>query len=409
MAEPQVNALTLRYSMAYIIFLSFIILSIAQFSIGLYIPSLPSIAHDLNTTASHAQLCVNLYLLFFGFSQLFYGPLSDRFGRKPILLIGLVIFIIGSLFVVVVPNIHVLLMGCIVQGIGSGCISVLIRAIIRDLYEGKELNRGMSYITMITAISPAIAPIIGGFIGAHAGWIWDFKGLAVYGLIVCAVVYFALPETHQASKIKLNFAKIKNDYRELLNNAHYLAFAAAIIAIYVCQIMYFTVAPFLFQVHLGMSSEAFGFFGLAPAAGYFLGGLIYNRYTARWDNVNFIQYAVFILFAMGALLLFEYEVTGYTSYSIIPPMIVGSIGVGFVLAAGISGALTPFAHIAGVAAAFTGCLQMVGSALVGSVISFFHVTSLQGIALGYIIIAMALMMCVNVLRKPLATVPAVSS
>src|SRR3989338_7703363 len=136
MAQPNVNALTVRYSMAYIIFLAFIILSIAQFSIGLYIPSLPSIARDLNTTASQAQLCVNLYLLFYGFSQLFYGPLSDRFGRKPILLVGLVIFIIGSLFVVVERNIQVLLLGCVVQGLGSGSISVLIRAIIRDLYEG---------------------------------------------------------------------------------------------------------------------------------------------------------------------------------------------------------------------------------------------------------------------------------
>lgn len=403
------NALTLRYSMAYFITMSFIIMTIAQLSIGLYIPSLPSIARDLQTTTGQAQLCVNLYLLFFGFSQLFYGPLSDRFGRKPILMIGLIIFIIGSLFVVVVPNINVLLAGCIVQGIGSGCISVLIRAIIRDLYEGKTLNRGMSYITMMTAVTPAIAPIIGGVIDTHVGWIWDFKGLAIYAVLVAVLVYFALPETHGASEIKLNLDKIKKDYRTLLSNPHYLAFVLAIIVTYVCQIMNFTVAPFLFQVHLGLNPQSFGFFGLAPAAGYFIGGLFYNRFTERWDNHRFIHYTIFILLSMGALLLFQAMVTGYTIWSIIPPIVIASIGVGFVLAAGVSGALAPFAQIAGVAAAFTGCLQMVGSSLIGAVMSAFHVTSLQGIAIGYVLIAMTLMFCVNILRKPLPLPQSVSS
>ena len=254
---------------------------------------------------------------------------------------------------------------------------------------------------MITAVTPAIAPIIGGFIDAQFGWIWDFKGLAIYGCLVWLIVYFALPETHAASQTKLNLTNIKNDYKTLINNNHYLAFVAAIIAIYVCQIMYFTVAPFLFQDQLGMTPQSFGFFGLAPALGYFVGGLIYNRYTERLENTKFLQYTIFILFAMGAVLMFQAQVTGFRAYTIIPAMIIASVGVGFVLSAGISGALTPFAHIAGVAAAFTGCLQMVGSALIGSMMSFFHVTSLQGFAIGYIVIAIALMICVNILKRPL--------
>lgn len=395
------NDITLRYSMAYIITLTFIILTIAQLSIGLYIPSLPTIAVDLHTSVGQTQLCINVYLFFYGFSQLVYGPLSDRYGRKPILLIGLVIFVFGTMGIVMVRNINMLLFTCFVQGIGSGSISVLLRAIIRDIYDGKELNRSLSYVTMITAITPAIAPVIGGFIGSHFGWIWDFKSLTLYGILVILIVIFALPETNFKRHATLNLTQVKQDYFELLQHNHYMAYVAAIIAIYICQIIMFTIAPFFFQLHLGATAQMFGIYAIVSALGYFIGGLIYNRCTERFSNLWFIQAALVILIVMGSLLLLQAWFFGYNVASVLIPILFISIGVGFVLASGISGALEPFPHIAGVAAAFTGCLQMVGSALIGAFISFWHITTLEGMALGYLAVAAALYVCIKILSGPL--------
>jgi len=171
---------------------------IGPFTIDTYLPSFPALGRDLAATPAQLQQTLSVYFLTFAIMTLFHGTLSDSFGRRPVILASLVIYIVASIGCAAASDFGQLLLFRILQGTSAGAGMIVGRAVIRDSFEGHAAQRLMSLVTMIFGLAPAIAPVVGGWLQAWFGWEAVFLFLAGYGLLLLAVCWFKLPETHPA-------------------------------------------------------------------------------------------------------------------------------------------------------------------------------------------------------------------
>ena len=169
--------------------------AVGPFAIDMYLPALPMVAADLGASIAGVQATLSAFFIAFGVSQLVYGPLSDRMGRRPPLLIGLGVFLLGTLGCVLAPDVGWLTAARVVQGIGAAAVMVVPRAVIRDLHSGPAAARMMATVMLVIAVSPMLAPLAGSGVMAVAGWRAIFGVLAVAGAISILLTIFALPET----------------------------------------------------------------------------------------------------------------------------------------------------------------------------------------------------------------------
>ncbi|MBY0544151.1 MAG: MFS transporter, partial [Gammaproteobacteria bacterium] len=200
---------------------------ISQFSSDNFLPSLPYIAIGLHTSNALAKLSIGLYLLGLCVSTLIYGPLSDYYGRRPIVLIGYAIFIVGCVMVATTHSVTQLLIGRVVQACGIGAGTALFRTIMRDVFTGKQLAKAGSYLGMIFAIVPPLAPITGGYIQEYIGWRANFILLLILALIITPIIALMLPETLQAANRRARSIKeVFKAYLELLTHREFLGYTA---------------------------------------------------------------------------------------------------------------------------------------------------------------------------------------
>ena len=173
------------------------LMTIAPLSIDMFLPSLPMMIDEFNVSASTMQLTVTTFLLAFSASQLVFGPLSDRFGRRPIMVWGLILFLLGGFISLFAQSGTMLIIGRIIQGFGGGAAPVIARAIVLDVFEGKRAAKIFAYITIATPLAPAIAPIIGGVLQSLFDWHAVFITLIAIGIILLGLYLLLLPETNK--------------------------------------------------------------------------------------------------------------------------------------------------------------------------------------------------------------------
>lgn len=167
----------------------------APLAIDMYLPALPAMAADLNRPNSHIQQTLTLFMLGYALCQLIYGPLSDRFGRRPVILFGMLLFSAASLACTLAQSLDQLLAARIIQALGGGAASVVVTALVRDLYRGEAAARVMSLVVMSMTLAPLLAPMVGGQILQMFGWRAIFMLLTLLGLLLTLQVWLRLPET----------------------------------------------------------------------------------------------------------------------------------------------------------------------------------------------------------------------
>ncbi|MCC6237210.1 MAG: MFS transporter, partial [Dehalococcoidia bacterium] len=174
--------------------------ALAPLTVDMFLPSLPTMTEEFGAPASTMQLAVLLFILAFASSQLVYGPLSDRAGRRPALLAGLALFVVGGVIALFARTPEVLIAGRVVQGLGGGAGPALAQAMVLDVYGRERAARVLAYMAVALPLAPAIAPIIGGFLHEVAGWQSVFVTLSVLGVVLAVLYLVLLPETNPASR-----------------------------------------------------------------------------------------------------------------------------------------------------------------------------------------------------------------
>jgi len=363
MLQPGTFALTLLLSL---------LTALGPLTMDMYLPSLPAIGQALDASTAAVQLTISSYLLGFAVGQILYGPLSDRVGRRPVILAALVLYVAATVVCAGAQTIGILIAVRFVQALGgAGCI-VLARAAVRDLYSGERAGRELSLMGSITAFAPIVAPAIGGVLQDAFGWRASFYLLVVFALIAGSAAARFLPETlRQRASGPFSFGAMGALYRSVLVHRGFLANLGILVAAFVGLFAWISGAPFVMQGLYAMTPVAFGATYAAGAAGYMVGAYVAARIVMRLGLDRTVGIGAGIM-AAGGLAMAASVALGLSSVAwLVGTMTIYLAGMGLVLPQTQAGALTPFADRAGTASSLLGFAQQSSAAIAAAAIGHF--------------------------------------
>ena len=352
------------------------LVALGQISTSIYIPSLPSLVESLATDAEKVNLTLSMFLFGFAVGQLVYGPLSDRFGRRPVLLVGIALYVAASIACTFATTIEGLIAGRLAQGMAACAGPVIGRAIVRDVYGPTRSAKAMAYIGVALAISPAVAPIIGGYLQVWFGWRAAFVFLCVVGVVILVGVWALLEETNAHTDAgALNLRGLVRAYGVLLSSPAYYGYSLAVAFVFAGLMAFAAGSPFVFIDLLGLGPAQFGMLAILNVAGFLAGSLAAGRLTQRHGIDRMLAAGVSLCLAGGGAMAAIALAGAIGIAQIVVPMMVFTAGMGIVLANGFAGALAPFPRIAGTASAVLGFLQMAVAGTASLVVGAFVPTS----------------------------------
>ncbi|MFI3275490.1 multidrug effflux MFS transporter [Vibrio sp.] len=363
--------------------LAMMIIATGQVGVSIYLPALPLIAADLSVTQVDVQLLVTLFLVGFGLSQLFYGPMSDAVGRRPIFLLGQGVYLIGTVVCFAFSdNMTALEVGRLLQGLGAGSASVLGRSVLRDSYDGPQLTKALSYISLTASIMPIIAPVFGGWISFHLGWQAVFLFVLLYLLAIFTLGYFVLHETLPYGKSRFEVSQVVRNYGRLLTNRQVISSASYNWMSYMASLVSLSLFPFLMQEQLGLTAAEYGSLMIVPSAGLLIGSVVLNILNRRFSTPQLMSLAILIVLASGTWLL-THELSIFNLVWAFTWLAIAQ-GISFPLS--ISMLLEPHKKQAGAVSALSGSIQMCLAGLLGGYLVESWVTTHLQLGVFYLII-----------------------
>jgi len=334
-------------------------------STNILLPSLPVIAESLAVAEAQLTAAVlGLFLAVFALAQLVVGPLSDRIGRRPIVLGGLAVFVAGSAVGALSSTLPLLLAGRVLQAVGVAAASVLARAAARDCFEGPQLAALLGRIMAVTAAAPGFSPLLGGLVQAAGGWRALFVVLVLAGAALAIAYARIVGETLPAERRRHQpAAALARGYVSLLFDARFMRPALATAAILGALFAFFGTAPLVLVRDFGFTALQVGLFFAATVFVVFAAGRMAPRWTARWGAATVLRLGA-VLAVAGGLAMLVNSATGLIGFAAAACIFL--FGMGLVSPTGTALALTPFASQAGQASALLGFLQMAAAALLTS-------------------------------------------
>ena len=335
--------------------------------VGLITPSLLIIKNDFTISAEMVQLVLTYYMFAAGIGQLISGTLSDRFGRRPILLAGGLLFSLSSLLSIFSPSIFPLLFLRVIQGLGAAACMSMARVIVTDSYEKTEAAKKLSLLTAITVIFPLISLILGGFIAETIGWIGTMYIFVLFGFILFISALFKISETKINRLETLDLKAIYNSYLKVLQNSRFLIFTfigAINVGVFFSS---FGFMPYEFA-RLGVSPLEFGFWLSFTGIGYFLGNMLNRQYAAVFgiEKLIIIGTLLSVTCYLSILIIYLSGLSGPLFISI--PLLIFGLGSGFTVANCIIGGVLSTGSHSGTATGIAGAMQLLSGGIIGSVI-----------------------------------------
>jgi DHA1 family bicyclomycin/chloramphenicol resistance-like MFS transporter len=342
----------------------------------IYTPSIPDMAREFGRYVGDVQLTLTFYVIAFGACQLVHGPLSDRYGRRRLLLIGLALFAIGSLLCLLANDVPALFAARFVQAVGACAGVVVTRAAMRDLYGPVDAARALSIIAIAIAISPMIAPTIGGFLHVHFGWRASFELMALIASVLCALVWWRMPETNAALRAEASIWSIMTGgFRLLIKTRRFYAYAATLACAGGGFFGFMTGAPVVMIDLYGLDPDEYGMLTAFPSIGFVCGSVVSNRLTTRL-GVDRLVAAGTMIQLVGGILAAAIALYGWIDImAVFAPMFIYAFGNGLVIPNAMSASMNLHPGIAGAAAALSGFAQMTGASLGSAALSWAPKTS----------------------------------
>lgn len=378
--------------------------TLGQMALNIVLPSLPAIGVELQLLPGSERLVLSVFLIGFASGQLIVGPLSDRFGRRPILIPGLILYTVLGGIAALAGSLEWLLVARLLQGLGAAAGFVIARAIARDAFQGAALVRIFGLLTVTMGIVPGIAPAIGGLIQEYLGWEANILVTMAMGAVMLCLCFFALPETGTPSSEKISPPQIAATYLSIIRDRTFRRFAMTNALALGSLYAFHSGAPELMINQLGLRPSEFGLLAILHSGAFMLGAMTVARYSERFaGSSRFIIYSALMMCGSGIGML-ALVLSGFaTVSSLMAFMIIFGYGLGLVLPLGVSGALSPFKARAGTATALLGALQMSAGAAASAVVAAFP--DIPGIAFPAVIIIMTAAAAFNARRSKHETDP----
>jgi len=343
--------------------------AIGPTSVDMYLASLPEISRSLAVAEGAVQLTLSIYLLGYTIGQIAYGPLSDCYGRRCVLLGALTIYCAASLLCVAAPTIGALLVGRAAQALGVSGAVVIARAIVRDLYEGARAGRELSLMAAIMALAPVAAPPLGGMLQSVFGWRSNFLFMTLVGLLATVAVWRELPETlKRPTNEPPSLAAIIRGFGALLGDRAFAAYLGMLALSFGGLFAWISGSAFVLQDLFGLSALAFSLTFPVGALGYLVGTSLAARLVQRLGIDRTIGLGALALAAGGVGAVAIVALDGTSA-----PLLVGAIalylaGFGLLQPQCVAGAMLPFPERAGAASSLIGVAPMMFAAVVGIVV-----------------------------------------
>ncbi|CAI2486006.1 multidrug efflux MFS transporter EmrD [Serratia liquefaciens] len=361
-----------------------LLVAVGQMAQTIYVPVIADIAKDLSVRSGAVQRVMAAYLMTYGFSQLIYGPLSDRIGRRPVILAGMMIFLMGALGALLSNSLTMLVVASAIQGMGTGVAGVMARTMPRDLYAGTSLRYANSLLNMGILVSPLLAPIIGGALAMVFGW----RACYAFLLILCAGVAFAmfrwLPETRPQQTEK---RRMLASFRKLLTDGTFSCYLVMLIGALAGIAVFEASCGVLMGGVLGLSGLTVSLLFILPIPAAFFGAWYAGRdgktfHTLVWHSVISCLLAGLMMWIPGWFGVMNI-------WTLIVPAALFFFGAGMMFPLATTGAMEPFPYLAGAAGALVGGMQNMGSGLATWLSAMLPQTG--QFSLGLLMFAMALL------------------
>jgi DHA1 family bicyclomycin/chloramphenicol resistance-like MFS transporter len=354
----------------YLILILGLLTAIGPLSIDMYLPAFPDIAKGLNTSVSSVMLSLSSFFIGISVGQLIYGPLLERFGRKKPLYFGLIIYAIAAIGCATTLSVNGLILFRLFQALG-GCVGmVAARAMVRDLFEVKDNAKVFSTLMLVVAVSPIIAPTLGGYITAYLGWRYIFGMLIIVISIILIAVYFLLPESKKPdTNFSLRPSAIATGYLSIIKNPQFAIYTFTGAIAYAGLYSYISGSPYVFMVIYGVSEKYYGWIFAVIAGGLISASQLNNILLKKYRSEQIIRAALYFQNIIGIILAATALLGMHQLYFTIILIMLFLCCQGFIFPNASALSMAPFAHNAGSASALMGFIQMSVGAFMSAMVS----------------------------------------
>jgi DHA1 family bicyclomycin/chloramphenicol resistance-like MFS transporter len=357
--------------------------ALTPFAIDMYLPSIPAIARDLGADVELVQLSITVYLAVFAAAQLVLGPLSDVHGRRRIIGLGLLVFMLANIGCALAPSMEVMLLARAVQAVGGAAVAVTVPALVRDLFDRDDYARIMGMVMLVMGLAPLVAPSVGGVIILYASWRWVFGALLIIALGAALLFFRLVPETlHSQQRHVLNVRGIIANYGVLLRHRAALGYLLTGAASFGGMMIFIVASPYVYIELHHVPAARFGpLFGINILAAM-LFAFLNSRLVPRLGAERLLRGGLAVQ-GLAALLLLAVALLPQPALWVIALAAVSYISMaGIVMGNSMAGFMAFFPTMAGTASAFTGAVRFGFGALAGSAVSLLHDGSALPLLLG---------------------------
>ncbi|HEY7609518.1 MAG TPA: multidrug effflux MFS transporter [Alphaproteobacteria bacterium] len=366
-----------------------ILVAFAALSVDITIPVMNSFAAAFAVSGAAAQLTLSVFVLAFATTHVVAGPLSDRFGRRPVLIGGVALYTLASIACVFAQSIDELVAARFVQGIGCCAGPVVGRAIVRDLYGGARAAKVLAYMSTVMGFVPGVAPIIGGTLVEAFGWRAIFVALLGFGVVAFLGCLFVLDETNKwRDPGAVRPRRLALNYLSFLGERSFLAYVAATGFTYAAMLSFHSLSAFVLIEQMGVRTGHYGYWFLGIVLGYVAGAFTVGRLHGRIAGDRLIAIGLGFEVAGAALLAALGWARVDAPWAVIGPMVLFMYGAGFVFPNAAAGAIAPYQTKAGAASALLGFVQFMMGAVIATVVTRFHTGTQVTLVTGVLVCAL---------------------